>query len=78
MAEDGKDETLRFRGDMPLAYGQAIIALTAYAREHPEEFEFGPLDLAAMRRSGLVVTGPDLEGVTEVLAGIPGLVEVPA
>lgn len=76
--ESRADETLRFRGDMPMAYAQALVKLTRYAREHDDEFDFGPLDLASMRRSGLVVSGPDLSGVAAVLSGIPGLVEVPA
>lgn len=72
------DQTIRFRGDMPLAYAYAVILLTEHARTSGEEFDFGPLDQAAMRRSGLVVTGPDLTGVTEVLAGLPGLVRADA
>jgi hypothetical protein len=73
-----KTSTVRFRADMPFAYAQAVLLVTEYARGHSAEFEFGPLELGALKRTGLVVTGPDLEGVTELLAGTPGLVEVPA
>ena len=74
-AGDGKDKTLRFRADMPLAYATAVIRLVEYARESNDDFEFGPLELAALKHTGLVVTGPDLNGVAELLAGIPGLAE---
>lgn len=77
-AGDGEDRTLRYRADMPLAYAQAVIALVEHARNSKDEFEFGPLELAALKHTGLVVTGPDLNGVAGLLAGIPGLAETDA
>jgi hypothetical protein len=69
------DKTVRYRADSSLAYSLACLRLMEHARSSGEDFEFGPLTLEGMREEGLVVTGPDLESVGMVLAGIPGLVE---
>lgn len=73
------DKTIRYRALTRVSYAHAYIAVIVYARDHPEpDFAFGPLDLSAVEQSGLVLSGPDLEGVVEVLAKVPGLIEVPA
>lgn len=65
--------TLRYRAVMNLAYSVALLYLLEHARQTREEFEFGPMDLAALEDQGLTVSGPRLDSVEKVLAGIPGL-----
>lgn len=73
------DTTVRYRALSRVSYAHAFLAVIDYAREHPEpDFAFGPLDLSAVEQSGLLLSGPDLQGVVEVLAKVPGLIEVPA
>lgn len=68
--------TRRWFADSSVSYALAAIRLIEYARAHKEQhFEFGPMDAEAMRESGLTVSGPDLDGIAELLDGIPGLVE---
>lgn len=69
------DKTVRFRADSPLSYSLAILQLVEHARGTSGDYEFGPLTLEGLTTHGLVVTGPDLEEVEELLAGVPGLVE---
>ena len=68
------DKTVRFRADSPLSYSLAVISLVEHARSTQQEFTFGPLTVEGLTQGGLVVTGPDLGEVEELLAGIPGLV----
>jgi hypothetical protein len=65
--------TARYRAASRHSYAQALLVLLRYAREHGDDFEFGPLDLAALEHQGLAVTGPDLTGVRQVLSAVPGL-----
>jgi hypothetical protein len=70
--------TVRYRAAGRWSYGRALLALTMLAREHAgDQFSFGPLDIGALETGGLVVTGTDLSAVTDVLAGVPGLVQSP-
>lgn len=72
-------ETLRYRAPTRITYSLALIALVEYGREHSDpDFEFGPLDLERLETEGLHISGTSLEGVSDVLARVPGLVEVPA
>lgn len=70
-------ETRRFRADSSFTYAQAVVLLTEHARQTEAEFEFGPLDTEGMLRGGLTVnaSGPDLEKVVELMAGVPGITE---
>lgn len=68
--------TIRWFAASRLVYATALLALVNYAREHGEEFTFGPLDLSALENSGLVIAGPDLAGVKSLLDGIHGLAQV--
>lgn len=68
------DKTVRYRADSALAYSLAVITLVEHARATKADFEFGPLTIEGLAETGLVVTGPDLEEVEQLLAGIPGLV----
>lgn len=71
--------TVRYRALSRYTMAQALLALTDYARVHPQPpFAFGPLDLQAITAIGLTVSGEDLTGPQTVLAAIPELVEVPA
>ena len=65
--------TLRYRAVMSLAYSVALLYLMEYARMSREDFEYGPMDLAALEDQGLTVSGPRLDGVMKALADIPGL-----
>jgi hypothetical protein len=57
----------------------ALVQLVRYSRANPEpDFLFGPLELSALDEQGLVVSGEDLDGVSEVLSEVPGLIEVQA
>jgi hypothetical protein len=69
------DQTRRFRADSSFTYAYSAEALTEYARDSEKEFDFGPLDQQGMLQGGLTVTGPDLTGVVELMAGIPGITE---
>lgn len=71
--KEPETQTLRYRGAMRLAYSVALLLLMERARESKDVFEFGPMDLDALENQGLVVSGLDLAGVQEILAGIPGL-----
>jgi hypothetical protein len=53
----------------------ALYELVTYARDHVEDFTFGPVDLDALEHQGLAVSGPDLAGVRAELARIPGLIQ---
>lgn len=70
--------TLRYRALQRYSYARALLALTELARTGPPGFEFGPMDLGSMERNGLTVTGDDLASVSQVLARVPGVVELPA
>jgi hypothetical protein len=65
--------TLRYRAAMNIAYAVALLYLLEYARSSREDFEYGPMDLAALHDQGLIVSGSRLDGVQKVLAEIPGL-----
>lgn len=67
------DQTVRYRAATRYSYALALRDLAAYARQHGEDFEVYPADLAAMEHQGLAVTGPDLDGVRGVLDKVPGL-----
>lgn len=71
--------TLRYRALQRYSYARALLALVETARtwEGPA-FRITPMNLAAMERNGLTVSGPDLSGVEAALASVPGLIEVPA
>jgi hypothetical protein len=66
-------QTIRYRAVMRLSYSVALLHLLEYARESREEFEYGPMSLAALDNQGLTICGPKLDGVQKVLADIPGL-----
>lgn len=71
--------TLRYRSLHRYSMARALEALVDLARTDPDPpFTFGPLDLAAVERNGLLVSGEDLSMVQAALAAIPGLTEVPA
>lgn len=71
--------TARYRALSRYTMAQALLALTDYARDHPQpSFTYGPLDLQALTTIGLTVSGEDLTGPQTVLAAIPALIEVPA
>lgn len=71
--------TLRFRALQRYSYARALLALTELARNNPgPAFSFGPMELGSLERSGLTVSGPDLTSVSQALAKVPGVVEVPA
>lgn len=71
--------TLRFRALQRYSYAQTLLALTDLARAHTSPpFEYGPMELSSLERSGLLVTGPDLTSVSQALAKVPGVIEVPA
>jgi hypothetical protein len=62
--------------DTTVVYTAALLRLLEYARGHPHaEFVFGPVDAAAARAGGLVLSGADLAGPAEMLADLPGLAE---
>jgi hypothetical protein len=67
-------ETVRFRGDSTASLARAVLEVITYARFTTDEFKFGPLDLNRMFRDGLLLSGPDLAGVTKLLDKLPGLV----
>jgi hypothetical protein len=71
-------QTLRYRAVMPLSYSVALLHLLEYARASREDFEYGPMYLAALADHGLAVSGTRLDGVRKVLAEVPGLYEVEA
>ena len=56
-------------------YVLALVLLMEYARVHDEQFVFGPVDIAAARAGGLIISGADLDGPALVLAAVPGLAE---
>lgn len=66
-------QTLRCFAASRFTYAVALEKLTLYARDYPDDFDFGKLDLDALLHQGLTVTGPDLSGVAEMLADVPGL-----
>jgi hypothetical protein len=71
--------TIRYRATTNIPYAMGIVELFRYARAHPvPDFTFGPFDLKALESQGLLVSGPDLTGVADLLEGVPGLAEVPA
>ena len=71
--------SLRYRASGHIPYALALVALVRHARTHPHpDFQFGPLDLRALDHQGLVISGPDLSAVSEVMSEVPGLIEVPA
>lgn len=68
--------TVRYWADSTIPLAHAIVELVRYARSHEDDldqFEFGPLDVQAMREQGLTVSGPRLAGVTRLLEQVPGL-----
>jgi hypothetical protein len=68
------DSTARYRAATRYSYARALLELVTYAREHSDDFSFGPLDLSVLEHQGLAVSGPDLAGVTELLGKVPGLI----
>jgi hypothetical protein len=71
--------TLRYRALQRYSYARALLALTELARSSPgPAFSFGPMDLGALERNGMVVTGDDLAAVQQALTAVPGVVQVPA
>jgi len=68
-------DTIRYRAESRFTYARALLELVTHARQGQEDFSFGPLDLGALERNGLAVTGPDLTAVRKVLAKVPGLSE---
>ena len=73
------DQTRRYRATSRVAYARLIIAVVQYARDNPEpDFSFGPLSVTALESQGFVLSGPDTGPVSEVIARVPGVVEVPA
>ncbi len=69
------DPTARYFAESRHAYSRVLLELVTYARGHPDDFTFGPLELGALESQGLAVSGPDLAGVRKLLAGLPGLVQ---
>jgi len=67
---------IRYRGDGPEVMAEALIALLRLARAGSDDFTFGPLVLAELERDGLEIGGPDLGGVINALALVPGLAQV--
>lgn len=69
--------TRRFRAASSLAYSQALIALTEYARGCGDDFIYGPVvNVSALVQHGLTVTGPpDVVGrISDLLdREVPGL-----
>lgn len=72
-------ETKRYRALQRYSYARALEALVILARtwEGPA-FRWGPMDLTALERNGLTLTGADLSGVSLILSEVPGIIEVPA
>jgi len=68
-------DVVRFRGDLPEPLVQGIIVLLGLARESDQKFSFGPLELSALIRDGIVVKG-EIHEARKRLAEIPGLAEV--
>lgn len=69
---------LRYRASTRRTMGQALLALITLARYSDLEFEWGPANVDAIMKTGLVVTGPDLTRVREVLSSVTGLAETEA
>ncbi len=69
------DVTARYFAESRHAYSRVLLELVTYARGHPDDFIFGPLDLSALESQGLAISGPDLAGVRKLLDGLPGLTE---
>ncbi len=67
---------VRFRGDGPDVMAAAVAAVLRYARDTKDDFSFGPLRLDELERDGLEIGGPDLAGVMQVLAAVPGLAHI--
>lgn len=71
--------TLRYRALQRYSAARALLALVEASRQQDvPPFSFGPMDLHALERNGLVVTGDDLAVPAAALATVPGVVEVPA
>jgi len=68
-------DPIRYRAESRYTYARALLELVLHARQGQDQFSFGPLDLGALERNGLAVSGPDLTSVQKVLAKIPGLVQ---
>jgi hypothetical protein len=69
------DHTVRYRASARIVYALALVALFQHARDHHDpDFAFGPLDLEQLENEGLTVSGPDLQAVRQVMAGVPGLI----
>jgi hypothetical protein len=71
---------VRFRAEpgTVMPYSAALRALVEYAWDNDVDYVAGPLDFSQMIETGIWVSGPDLEGVTDLLKGIPGLHQVEA
>lgn len=79
------ERTVRFRAATTIPYAQALAYIVQYARDHwDENFWVNPGNendgqadtLQRVRREGLVLSGPDLDGVTAYLKQrVPGLYE---
>jgi hypothetical protein len=71
--------TLRYRAIQRVSYCLALIGLVELARvPGTPVFHFGPMDLTALERNGLLVSGDNLDYVQAVLAKVPGLSQMPA
>jgi hypothetical protein len=71
--------TQRYRALQRYSYALALLALFDLARAHTSPpFSFGPMELTSLERRGLMVSGPDLTSVSQALAKVPGVVQVPA
>lgn len=72
-------QTVRFRSRQRFVYARSLLALTELARTWTgPPFTFGPASVDGMEQQGLVVSGPDISQVLELLGKDPGLVEVEA
>lgn len=73
------DETRRFRAGTSLPYARALLVLVEQARSREESFDWGPVNVRAMRQHGITVTGPGavVRELTDLLVReVPGLHQV--
>lgn len=64
---------LLYRSDTPTALIAALLATVMYARNHGDDFRFGPMRLRDLVRDGLLISGKDTAGIIAVLDKVPGL-----
>jgi hypothetical protein len=72
-----RPETFRYWAPSRLVYARALVALVEHARASSDDYTFGPLELAELARHGLVVSGPHMASVAQVLREVTGLVPEP-